>query len=56
MRARRPKPAKLAVNPELRRYVQDRLSGAVKRPDGITVDGPQAKWIARRHGRRKDRR
>ena len=56
MRARRPKPAKLAVNPELRRYVQDRLSGAVKRPDGITVDGPQVKWIGRRHGRRKDRR
>src|ERR687895_1292045 len=27
-RARRPKPAKLAVNPGLRRYVQDRLSGA----------------------------
>src|SRR5450631_151213 len=25
-RARRPKPAKLATNPELRRYVQDRLS------------------------------
>ena len=33
-RARRPKPAKLAVNPELRAYVQDRLSGAVQRPDG----------------------
>ena len=33
-RARRPKPAKLAVNAELRRYVQDRLSGAVERPDG----------------------
>ena len=56
MRAPRPKPAKLAVNRELCRYVQDRLSGAVQRPDGITVDGPQVKWIARRHGRRKDRR
>jgi IS30 family transposase len=56
MRARRPKPAKLAVNPELRRYVQDRLSGAVERPDGVAVDGPQVKWIGRRHGRRKDRR
>src|SRR5687768_9817285 len=55
VRARRPKPAKLAVNPELRRYVQDRLSGAVQRPDGITVDGPQVKWIGRRHGRRTDR-
>ena len=29
-RARRPKPAKLAVNPELRRYVQDRLAGVVQ--------------------------
>jgi IS30 family transposase len=56
MRARRPKPAKLAVNPELRRYVQDRLSGAVQRPDGIMVDGPQVKWIGRSRGRRNDRR
>jgi IS30 family transposase len=56
MRARRPKPAKLAVNAELRRYVQDRLAGVVQRPDGIMVDGPQVKWIGRRHGRRKDRR
>jgi IS30 family transposase len=55
-RARRPKPAKLAANPELRRYVQDRLSGAVERPDGTAVDGPQVKWIGRRHGRRKERR
>ena len=55
-RARRPKPAKLAVNAELRRYVQDRLSGVVQRPDGIAVDGPEVKWIGRRHGRRKDRR
>ncbi|MGH2981820.1 MAG: IS30 family transposase [Solirubrobacterales bacterium] len=55
-RARRPKPAKLAVNVELRRYVQDRLSGAVQRPDGTTLDGPEVKWIGRRHGRRTDRR
>jgi IS30 family transposase len=55
-RARRPKRAKLAINAELRRYVQDRLSGAVQRPDGIVVDGPDVKWIGRRHGRRKDRR
>ena len=39
-RARRPKPAKLAVDPELRRYVQDRLVGAVQRPDGTPVAGP----------------
>ena len=55
-RARRPKPAKLAVNLELRRYVQDRLSGVVERPDGFTVDGPDVQWIGRRRGRRKDRR
>jgi IS30 family transposase len=56
MRARRPKPAKLAVKLELRGYVQDRLSGVVERPDGIAVNGPDVKWIGRRHGRRTDRR
>ena len=55
-RARRPKSARLAVNAELRRYVQDRLSGAVKRPDGIAVPGPTVSWGGRRHGRRQDRR
>ena len=55
-RSRRPKPAKLAVNPELRRYVQDRLCGAVERHDGVAVDGPVVEWIGRRRGRRKDRR
>src|ERR1700735_988220 len=54
-RARRPKPAQPAVNPELRRYVQDRLSGAVRRPDG-SVAGPLVGWRGRRHGPRKDRR
>src|SRR6478672_1392904 len=54
-RARRPKPAKLAVHPELRRYVQDRLAGSVRRPDG-SVAGPQIPWRGRRHGPRKDRR
>ena len=46
----------LAQNAELRRYVQDRLSGAVQRPDGGAVDGPEVLWIGRRHGPRKDRR
>jgi IS30 family transposase len=55
-RGRRPKPAKFATNPELRRYVQDRLSGAVQRPDGSAVAGPGVRWIGRRHGRRQDRR
>jgi DNA-binding transcriptional ArsR family regulator len=55
-RGRRPKPAKLAVNQELRRYVQDRLSGAVERPDGTRVAGPTVRWVGRRRGRRQDRR
>jgi IS30 family transposase len=55
-RARRPKPAKLAVNADLRCYVQERLSGAVERPDGVAVRGPEVRWIGRRHGPRKDRR
>jgi len=36
--------------------VQDRLSGAVERPDGGAVAGPEVRWIGRRHGPRKDRR
>jgi transposase, IS30 family len=45
-RARRPKVAKLAVNPQLRRYVQDRLAGSCSGPTGalraqmsVGVDG-----------------
>jgi IS30 family transposase len=55
-RARRPKTAKLAVNPRLRRYVQDRLAGVIATPEGAAVPGPEVRWIGRRHGRRKDRR
>jgi IS30 family transposase len=55
-RARRPKTAKLALNDRLRNYVQDRLGGVVKRPDGAPVKGPDVAWIGRRHGPRKDRR
>jgi hypothetical protein len=55
LRARRPKPARLAVNDKLRAYVQDRLAGAVQRADGQIV-GPEVAWIGRRQGRRKDRR
>ena len=54
-RAQRPKPAKLAVNAELRAYVQARLSGTVQRPDG-SVAGPDIAWRGRRQGPRKDRR
>ncbi len=55
-RGRRPKPAKLATNPELRSYVQERLSGAVQRPDGTSLRGPKVDWRGRRRGRRQDRR
>ena len=55
-RARRPKVAKLAANDALREYVQDRLAGAITRPDGAAVPGPDVRWIGRRHGRRPDRR
>src|SRR5450755_2298996 len=55
-RAKRPKTAKLAADEQLRGYVQDRLAGAVQRPDGSAVAGPDVRWKGRRHGRRKDRR
>jgi IS30 family transposase len=54
--ARRPKPARLAVNATLRTYVQDRLAGLIVAPDGATVSGPVVRWKGRRHGRRQDRR
>ncbi len=55
-RAARPKATKLAVNDAVRQYVQDRLSGAVDRPDGSAAAGPTVRWIGRRHGPRTDRR
>ncbi len=54
--ARRPKPAKLALNATLQRYVQDRLSGLVVTPNGIAIPGPAVTWKGRRHGPRQDRR
>lgn len=54
--ARRPKAAKLATNPALRSYVQDRLAGAVAAPGGVVVAGPTVPWKMRRHGRRQHRR
>ena len=55
-RAARPKTAKLVANPRLQCYVQQRLSGELSTPDGVTVKGPTTRWIGRRHGRRQDRR
>src|SRR5207247_4436867 len=40
----------------LREYVQERLAGAIARPDGELVLGPDVRWIERRKGRRQDRR
>ena len=54
--ARRPKPAKLAVNTGLRRYVQDRLAGKIATPAGKSIAGPTVAWNGRRHGRRQHRR
>jgi transposase, IS30 family len=54
--ARRPKPAKLAVHADLRRYVQERLAGVVTTPSGAMIARPDVRWTGRRHGRRQPRR
>ena len=54
--ARRPKAAKLATNPVLRAYAQDRLAGRVVAPSGTAVPGPTVPWREGRHGRRQHRR
>jgi transposase, IS30 family len=56
-RAQRPKPAKLASNPWLREYVQQRLSGVIVAPGGAPVSGPAtAPWKGRNKPHRQDRR
>jgi hypothetical protein len=55
--ARWPKTAKLVTNEPLREYVQERLSGLVRRPDGTPVKGPAtAICKVRNKPRRQDRR
>jgi IS30 family transposase len=54
--ARRPKTAKLAVNEDLREYVQQRLAGEVRRPDGIVAGPPTPAFKGRGKPRRQDRR
>ena len=54
--ARRPKPARLALNTTLRTYVEQRLAGVVTTLSGAAVPGPAVPWKGRRHGQRKDRR
>ena len=54
--AKRPKVAKLVANPQLRAYVEERLSGRIVMPDGVVVAGPQApKFTGRNKPHRKDR-
>jgi hypothetical protein len=55
-RARRPKVPKLAAHERLREYVQERLAGMIRGPDGRPVPGPATMFGGRRHGRRQDRR
>lgn len=55
--ARRPKPAKLVASKQLHEYVQERLAGQVRRPDGTLATGPAAApWKGRNKPRRQDRR
>lgn len=54
--ARRPKPAKLAINSVLRDYVQDRLAGMIATPDGAPLVGPKVVWKGRRAVHRQNRR
>lgn len=55
-RARRPKAAKLCGNDKLRQYVQERLSGQVKTPDGHAVGPHGPPWKGRNKPHRADRR
>ncbi len=55
--ARRPKAAKLVANDQLRGYVQDRLTGAIRVADGTSAPGPVTPaWNGRNKPRRQDRR
>jgi IS30 family transposase len=55
--AKRPKVAKLATNDKLRVYVQERLAGSVRRPDGSVVVGPEPPpWKGLNKPHRQDRR
>ena len=47
----------MVENDRLRDYVQDRLAGVVRRPDGTLVPGPvTARWKGRNKPHRQDRR
>ena len=55
--AKRPKAAKLVTDDTLREYVQERLAGSVRRPDGTLVAGPDTPaWKGLNQPHRQDRR
>jgi len=54
--ARRPRPGKLATNPALRAYVEERLSGKISDAAGIGFNGPDVVWKGRRAVYRQSRR
>lgn len=56
MAARRPKTPRLVADPRLHAYVQERLSGQVRRPDGTAVSGPRPpRFTGNNKPHRKDR-
>ncbi|MDX2378113.1 helix-turn-helix domain-containing protein, partial [Microbacterium sp. LRZ72] len=55
--AKRPKKARLVTDDRLREYVQERLAGNVRRPDGTIVVGPEPPaWKGLNKPHRQDRR
>ena len=54
--AQRPRPSKLASNPALRKYVEERLAGQVTNADGRSFAGPKVVWKKRRAVLRQSRR
>lgn len=56
-RSKAPEGSQAADEPELREYVQDRLAGNVRRPDGTIVPGPRTPpWKGLNKPHRQDRR
>ena len=55
--AKRPKTAKLVDSDRLRDYVQERLDGSIRRPDGTIITGPATPgWKGLNKAHRQDRR
>jgi IS30 family transposase len=54
--ARRPRPSKLASNPALREYVEERLAGRITNAQGVGFNGPKVAWKKRQAVHRQSRR